>query len=174
MTKDKQGMTTFEIEKKLGISRDRLKGWVPKYIKPSLVKTTGPGTASRLSKYDLYRIMLFKQLVERGYKRESAAKRTRLFIRHAEIKSKDSEINLVALIHSAGGKYLDPKYEPMKGTKRAWGMRYPDIIFGKDMQEIFNDLQRYDILKNKSDDVIIINFKKIRNAVEKAFGEKIF
>jgi transposase len=168
MDKVKSGLTTFEIEKKLGISRNRLKGWVPKYIKPSLEETRGPGTPSRLSKFDLYRLMLFKHLVERGYKRESAAERIKTF-RLAEFTRPVSEINLVALIHRGGGKYLDPNYKPKGRVKRAWGMAYPDVIYGKDMQEIFQDLQKFDILKNKSDDVDVINFKKIRNAVDAAF-----
>ena len=168
MNKDKKGLTTFEIERDLGISRNRLKGWIPKYIKPSLEETRGPGTASRLSKFDLYRLMLFKHLVERGYKRESAAKRIKIF-RHAVLTRPVTEINLVALIHRGGGKYLDPNYKCRGRVMRAWGMAYPDLVYGKDMQEIFQDLQHFDILKNESDDVIVINFEKIRNAVDAAF-----
>ena len=53
-------------------------------------------------------------------------------------------------------------------VKRAWGMAYPDVIYGANIKEIYDDLKRFDILKNESDDVLIINFKKIRDAVDVA------
>jgi hypothetical protein len=66
--------TTFTIKKKLGIKIDRLKDWMDRgFIKPSIKLASGPGTKNLFSIEDLYRIKLFKLLIEKGFNRETAS-----------------------------------------------------------------------------------------------------
>ena len=68
-----QGYTTTDIMK-LGIKRERLKDWMERnFIEPSIQKASGQGTKNIFSIYDLYKIKLFKLLVETGLPRKQAS-----------------------------------------------------------------------------------------------------
>jgi len=68
-----QEFTTFEIEKRLGIQRNLLAQWLMRgYIVPSVSRATGLGTKNLFSRNDLYKISLFKMLVETGIRRDEA------------------------------------------------------------------------------------------------------
>ncbi len=67
----KGGLSTFQIEKKLGIKRARLKEWMA-FIPPTL-KAAGRGTKSVFSRTDVYKLCIFKELVDRGFTRKRAA-----------------------------------------------------------------------------------------------------
>jgi hypothetical protein len=66
--------STMDIVKIFGIPRERLREWLSRgFIKPGIQEASGPGTKALFALDDLYRIMLFKQLVESGTSREMAS-----------------------------------------------------------------------------------------------------
>jgi DNA-binding transcriptional MerR regulator len=74
MSTSNKAYTTFTIKKKLGVKIDRLKDWMNRgFIKPSIKSASGPGTKNLFSIEDLYRIKLFKLLIEKGFNREMAS-----------------------------------------------------------------------------------------------------
>ena len=59
--------TTTDIAR-LGIKRERLKGWMKRYgIKPSIAESTGAGVANLFSKEDVCRLLVLKTLIEHGW-----------------------------------------------------------------------------------------------------------
>jgi hypothetical protein len=71
----KTGYSTLDIVRTLGIPRERLREWLSRgFITPGIQQASGAGTKALFGQEDLYRIMLFKQLVESGISREMASK----------------------------------------------------------------------------------------------------
>ncbi len=69
-----EGFSSFEIVERLGIDLGRLREWLKRgYVAPSVERAAGRGTRSVFSRWDLYRIELFRTLVDRGFSREAAA-----------------------------------------------------------------------------------------------------
>jgi hypothetical protein len=69
-----ESYTTFDIEKKLGIPRNRLQQWLDRaIITPSIEQARGHGTKNRFSRNDLYRLELFQRLVRCGFSRREAS-----------------------------------------------------------------------------------------------------
>lgn len=70
----KKSFTTFDISKALGIPIDRLRQWIDLgFVNPSIQSARGRGTKALFSRRDLYTICLFRDLVDRGFRREPAA-----------------------------------------------------------------------------------------------------
>jgi hypothetical protein len=67
--------STLDIVKALEIPRERLREWLNRgFITPGIQQASGAGTKALFGPEDLYRIMVFKQLVESGISREMASK----------------------------------------------------------------------------------------------------
>ncbi|MGD8228347.1 MAG: MerR family transcriptional regulator [Desulfobacteraceae bacterium] len=70
----RDGYSTLYIGRAFGIPRERLREWLNRgFIKPSIQKASGPGTKALFAREDLYRMMLFKQILESGFTREIAS-----------------------------------------------------------------------------------------------------
>jgi hypothetical protein len=54
-----------DVEKKLGVRHGRLKEWL-KYLPPSVEQAEGPGTRNIFTRTDLYKLFLFRELIEKG------------------------------------------------------------------------------------------------------------
>jgi DNA-binding transcriptional MerR regulator len=68
-----QTYSTFDIAKKMGIPRERLREWIQRgFISPSIAQAKGVGTRNRFSLSDLIIIELFRELLDRGFSREEA------------------------------------------------------------------------------------------------------
>jgi hypothetical protein len=66
--------STFDVCRKLGIKRGRLREWMLRgYVEPS-VKAKGVGTKALFSSLDLDLVQCFRDLVDCGLKREAARK----------------------------------------------------------------------------------------------------
>jgi DNA-binding transcriptional MerR regulator len=66
--------STLDVVKILGIPRERLREWLSRgFVTPGIQEASGAGTKALFKPEDLYRIMLFKQLVESGVSRETAS-----------------------------------------------------------------------------------------------------
>jgi len=73
-----------DIERILGIQRDRIQPWiVAGYVVPSIKRARRRGSKNIFSREDLYRIYLFDSLLDYGLDRRSAAKM--LLIRFEEV-----------------------------------------------------------------------------------------
>jgi hypothetical protein len=69
--------STFDIVKALGIPRERLKDWMNNgFVKPT-VPAEGQGTKAIFTRVDLYLTELFRDLLNKGFKRDRAADFTR-------------------------------------------------------------------------------------------------
>lgn len=67
-------ITTFKIGEKLRISEGCFREWWMRgFIYPSIQKANGPGTKNIFSVVDVYRIKLFKNLIEFGFSRQKAS-----------------------------------------------------------------------------------------------------
>ena len=148
--------TTTDISKHLGIKRERLKIWMSKgFITPSQT-ASGPGTKNLFSITDLYLLKLFASLVERGFPREEAAERLRMT---RQFLNPDIIGTLILI-----GFFRHDK-EPEKPG-------YPLVIsydskskFAKDSKYLLDEFFKHDC-----DDILIFNFKKIREEVDKALS----
>jgi hypothetical protein len=64
--------STLDICKALKIERERLRSWIKKdFIKPS-IPAEGAGTRASFTRLDVYKIAVFKALLEKGQSRTSA------------------------------------------------------------------------------------------------------
>ncbi len=54
-----------DVAKKFGIRYGRLKEWL-KHIPPSVKQADGPGTRNIFTRSDLYKLFLFRELIEKG------------------------------------------------------------------------------------------------------------
>jgi len=73
--------STLEIEKRLGIHRERLRIWIDRgYIEPSIQRAKGQGTKSLFSRLDVYGIGLFRELIGKGFKRDATSRLVKGFI----------------------------------------------------------------------------------------------
>lgn len=69
------GYSASDVEKVCGVKRHRLFAWVNAgWIKPSVEKSTGSGTANLFSAGDLFCIAFFRRGVEAGLSRKALAK----------------------------------------------------------------------------------------------------
>lgn len=148
--------TTTDISKCLGIKRERLKIWMSKgFIEPTET-ATGPGTKNLFTIFDLYCLKLFASLVERGFPREEAAKRislTRVSLHPNQVDN----LCLIAFIrHDEADKHRG----------------YPEIIFFDSIEDFVKNSKSTldEFFKHDCDDMLIINFQKIKKSVDKALN----
>lgn len=149
--------TTTDITKHLGIKRERLKIWMTNgYIRPTET-ASGPGTKNLFSITDLYLLKLFTSLVERGFPRQVAAEKIQLI----DTGYKPERISHLALI----GFFRHDNPNESKG--------YP-LSFDSDSAEDFVKDSKFlieEFFNSECDDILIFNFKKIRESVDKALGK---
>jgi hypothetical protein len=162
MEPNKNNFSSTDIETKIGIKRNRLKEWVPKYIQPSVLEAKGQGTRNRFSKVDIYKILVFKKLIDRGFSREDAALRVSyLQNRIYRLDMTIDDVNFLGFVSREKGKYLSGKPK-VEGIGRPFDIAYPDIIIAKNLPEVSDDLVKMNFINNQNDDVVIVNFKAIR------------
>lgn len=171
MTKNIEGLTTFQIQERLGIKRNRQKEWIGKYITPTVV-ADGQGTKNRLSRFDLCKMLLFKTLLDHGFTRDEAGERLDILKPHI-LKAYGKEIdnvNFVAFIQNSDGKFIDPSLVK-PGIKTPFNKKFSDFILAENYTELFEDIIEFDLLEYENDSCTIINFDKIRGSVDKALAE---
>jgi DNA-binding transcriptional MerR regulator len=62
--------TAANVLKITGVKRQRLHDWIDRgFLSPSIQRAEGAGTKNIFNRYDLYRIAIFKKLVEEGFPR---------------------------------------------------------------------------------------------------------
>ena len=175
--------STFDINKKLHIKVDRLKDWMTRgFIIPSIQKASGQGTKNIFSLDDLYLIKLFQYLVsKKGFSRDDAALRIRLIKDQHQMaqnydKIRKNKLNRDGLVETK------VKFENLK---KIYFLVFYSVEDEKNAAAIHNLPPKVDavILENGSehnnsiidlnryrgcDEILVINFKIIREQVDSA------
>jgi DNA-binding transcriptional MerR regulator len=155
--------TTFQIAKKLNIKYGRLREWLDRgYVTPSIQKADGQGSKNLFSRFDVYMIKLFIYLKERGISRENVAATLEPFIdmQNAPTAGIDDFKNTLGETIS-GISFLAIRRRSVSGNQEI----YMDG-FNRNNEK---GNPCYDIEElHKDDYAFILNFKKIRNQVDKA------
>lgn len=159
----KQEFTTFDIIKRLQIPRERLREWMKRgFIEPT-TSASGVGTKAVFTLQDVYKILLFKHLIEIGFMREVAAD----FIRN---------LDLVELL---SGDYIGFRVGkdkvPWSNTNVVYFFmnRHQVLQISDGMPagwyNIRNKVKKF-ASEHEYDDLIIVNYKKIRQRVNAALS----
>lgn len=148
---------------KLGISRERLRDWINReYVDPKL-RASGPGYTTIFSILDLYYILVFKRMVEFGISRDDARERllgfTSIFLRDDVDGVLDPSKPFLVFFKDLGASSLsenDKKEMILLGfIRKGWF-----FMDGESLKEFTTKHERI------IDNMVIINFKKIRQQVE--------
>jgi hypothetical protein len=145
MTMEKQ-FTTFQIAKALNLKYGRLREWLDGgYIKPSIYKAQRQGEKTLFTHADAYAIGLFDYLLRRGFSRNDAA------IRIQALEMDDSLLSAT---------YVAFYWQEGAGA-------YSVFIFEEKISlSLFG--RTVDGKRGSFDDVLIVNFRKIREEIEQA------
>jgi hypothetical protein len=140
--------TTFQISKALEIKYGRLREWIDRrYIEPSIHKAQRQGQKTLFNRIDAYMIKLFDYLLARGFSREEAARKSySLQVDAPEVLS----MVYIAFYRQEGIDTGLCMFIPTKDVHLTLFGKTPD---GKE---------------GEFDDVLIVNFKKIRDQVDQA------
>jgi len=159
-----------EVTKITGVKLNRLQPWMERgFIEPSIQKATGHGTRNIFSRDDLYKIQLFKEMVEKGISRKLAAENLSI-VAWSEIEEKSRVKNLwIAICQS----YLEGE---VRGVSR-W-ITFPEKYAHQrsSSQPVpsrnakFIEKTMWDLLPG-ADEVMLINFSKIKERVDKKIEE---
>ena len=182
-------ITTSSITKNLGIPFGRLREWIVNgYIKPSL-PSPGQGRAAEFTIEDVYKIKAFQHMIDAGLTRDMAAKYIDTII---DISSKHKSKQIVqisevdVIVFRRSDKIIWQMYTYGYDEKRrpSWGSNLLHaLVFGvgapKSTDPPYLSLEnclpaRWDTefgnTPQEWDDVYILNFRKIRESVDKVFG----
>lgn len=159
----KQEFTTFDIIKRLNIPRERLREWMKRgFIEPTVL-ASGVGTKAIFTLQDVYKILLFKHLIEIGFMRETAAD----FIKH---------LDLVELLSGDFiGFRVGKDKVPWANTNVVYFfMNKHQILQMSDGMPagLYNTRNKFKKFasEHEYDDLIIVNYRKIRQQVNTALS----
>ncbi len=155
--------STFKLKEKFGWKIDLLKDWMKReFISPSIQKASGAGTKNLFSRNDVYLIYLFDSLIKRGLARKIASERVKGFAKYLDVAgtwndpSQNSYVGFIKRESAASNKMLENKYEH-------------EIVILSD--KCFEKKSLKDLIKSdRFDDIIVVNFKKIRKQVDSKLG----
>jgi len=175
MLKEEDGWSTIEITKILGIKRQRLRGWIddtPGFFNPSIRPAKGPGQKAIYSEEDVYLFALFQHLIDVLHINRKTAVSIANIVRKSSAEKKEfskewyESVNYLAVFFNINNDLLE------------YLIGLPEIKQGKLLEiscesEVKYSSQCVEILNNNDstwDDVIIVNFKKIRERIFEAMG----
>lgn len=183
--------STFDIVKALGIPRERLKDWMNNgFVKPT-IPATGQGTKAVFTRVDLYFTELFRDLLNRGFKRERAADFTRKISEILKSKKEGPEEGakrLAVIIfkyvlgdnQAVSANLIEDPVTVQDSIDLRWGQSgIPDLQGVEELKELTAELkQRGELDKGVNEDVfipsqnwtqlLVINFKTLRKSVDTA------
>jgi hypothetical protein len=134
--------STFDVIKLLGVKRERLREWMNQgFIMPT-IPASGIGSKAIFSILDIYKIAVFKILVDAGMNRRKAS----IWIKESPTLSSQRDadnLTYAMLFEEEGGGRWESYTEPGPWNMEQEITKYTDWDFG-----------------------IMINFKRIRNQVK--------
>jgi len=152
-----ESFSTFDLVKIFGINRMTLNDWMKMgFVEPSIEKAQGAGTKSRFSREDLYRIQVFRFLLDRGFSRGDASKHAYHVAR--EISHEQAEdLNLT------------PDQKTLLESPKVIVITYKNGRFSGGYSQPDGDLKMK--FKDDYDFVLAVNFEKIRRQVDAMIEE---
>ena len=157
-----KNITTFEIRNAFDIKYGRLREWIDKeYIKPSILKASSAHERHKFSKEDVYYILLFDYLLRTGFSRKEAGSKIEDLVKQKHIKSKGIfSIKYIAFYKVCEEPVM--KLEKIKEFKNYSKVLTPEDT-NKGIDRLFNE-------KGEFQEVVIVNFEKIRQYVDSKIG----
>ena len=169
------GYSTIDIEKGLGISRERLREWTAKgFIKPS-IPSPGQGRRADFSRRDVMNICLFEELVRIGFRRKMAGdcvKREGEYLWGVSPKSPTEPDYLLIRFHDN-----DVHVSPIWGETgvvidfRDGGKRKRIDPFSGKLMSSFDSRMVTKELEGPFEHLHVVNLKKIQARVNSTFPE---
>ncbi|MDY6904039.1 MAG: hypothetical protein SWH61_05070 [Thermodesulfobacteriota bacterium] len=161
---EKKIYTATDLVRILGISRDQYKNWLMQgYIKPSIRKSSGPGKKNEFSRYDLYAIGLFQELVAKGFPREQASSQTQKIARRLKTGMKERWLRAEYVAF-----YLNGKTGKNASSSGKVGMITIDVdnkINGDSYNSKVNFNELNILEDNENETVLLINFRVLREKI---------
>lgn len=160
-----QTFTTTDIIQCLKIPRERLRDWISRgFVNPS-VPAPGQGKAAEFSIWDVYRIELFRVLIDGGFSRTTAAEFVKVVpegddengpVSYIMFRREGDEIRSFTVLRGAGALSVD-----LAGGRIGVG---PHGYFDpRQIKDSKFDPENWDNLH-------LVNFEKIRKTVDMAFN----
>lgn len=155
-------ITTFEIRNAFDIKYGRLREWIDKkYIKPSILKASSAHERHKFSKEDVYYIILFDYLLKTGFSRKEAGSKIEDFAKQDHIKSRGIfNIKFIAFY-----KVCEEPVMKLENIKEF--ITHSKVLTtadtNKDIKGLFNEMGKFQ-------EVVIVNFEKIRQYVDSKIG----
>lgn len=178
----KNDFSTFDIMKALSMKRDKLRAWMRDgFIKPKY-PAEGQGTKAVFTRWDVYGVALFNDLIDHGYKRKKIADYIHNFIR-CEEKSKNPEVEFILFRHEVINKNVQVDSmaitQKRTGNEVSWVMEIRSGRLGTYSEKsksliVWPDMKE---LKNKNwdpenwDHIHLVNFKKLKKNIDSALLE---
>jgi hypothetical protein len=156
--------STLDIVKVLEIPRERLRSWMKEGFVEATIPAKGQGTKAVFSRYDIYGISLFGDLLRTGFRRDIAASHMREF---TKVFHKNYELVLYRQVTLPGGCMMhcspviitgNNTFAVMSGEAGFAG----DVVDSHEMTEamkLINDISQWEIF-------LVVNIGKLKNKVD--------
>ena len=157
-------VSTLDIVKVLEIPRERLRSWMKEGFVEATIPAKGQGTKAVFSRYDIYGISLFKNLLDAGFRREIAASHMREF---TKVFHKNYELVLYRQVTLPGGCMMhcspviitsNNTFAVMSGEASFAG----DVVDSHEMtaaMKSINDISQWEIF-------LVVNIGKLKSKVD--------
>jgi hypothetical protein len=167
--------------KALSLKRDKLRSWMREgFIKPKY-PAEGQGSKAIFTRWDVYGVALFKDLINHGYKRKAIAKYVHDFVSREE-KTQNPAVEFIVFRHEVvkGKTQVNSmaitKLKPK--DKSFWVMEIRTGLLGTYNEEhkwlsISPDLRQINDVNFDSEDwdhIHLVNFKKLKNNIDSALS----
>jgi hypothetical protein len=164
---DTRSYTTTDIIRGLGIPRERLRDWISRGFVRASVPAPGQGLAAEFSLWDVYRIELFRNLVDGGFDRKVASEFLKVLRSDENEKWKTAYI----IFRREGEEII-----PMTIAKGAnWSLDLKGGRIGVTGSPAYVDVRQ---LRNTKfdptawDNIYLVNFEKIRESVDRNLSKQ--
>ena len=171
----KNQFSTFDL-KALGIPRERLKDWMNQgFVEPS-IPAQGKGTKAIFSLLDVYAIAFFSELLQAGFNRKVAAEIVKDFKGRESIKGTTGE-NITKVLFRFETRGQGRVIKSISFGPGSWAMDISNGRSGQYDPEGALPLRPFDIpsfmgdsFDENYDEILIVNFRKIRDRVNRVFS----
>lgn len=154
--------STLDIVRILGIPRERLREWLNHgFIRPSIQEAKGQGTKALFSRNDLYLIAMFRDLVETGLSRLSAAACAHQIERQ---ESSTADYAVFRYRRYRNREFINARTG--ESDKKKKDALIVDVRFAMNKLE----LQKAFDPKGSWDHVLVVNLKKVKKEIDTLIG----